>query len=59
VTFTWTFGEMSLQAVVSALLIRAHQPRIADDIDRQNGRQPSLDPSSAHLAGQSHREICG
>jgi hypothetical protein len=42
-----------------ALFIRAHQPRIAGDIDRQNGRQSSLDPTFAHLARQSHREICG
>jgi predicted nucleotidyltransferase len=31
------------------LLVLAHQPRIAGDIDRQNGRQPSLDPPFAHL----------
>ena len=29
-----------------ALFVRAHQPRIAGDIDRQNGRQSSLDPPS-------------
>src|SRR5262249_38856384 len=29
-----------------ALLILAHQPRIAGNIDRQNGRRPSLDPFS-------------
>ena len=33
-----------------ALLVLAHQPRIAGDIDRQNGRQPPLDPPFAHLA---------
>ena len=42
-----------------ALFVRAHQPRIASDIDRQNGRQSSFDPRFAHLARQSHREICG
>ncbi len=42
-----------------ALFVLAHQPRIAGDIDRQNGRQSSLDPPFAHLARQSHREICG
>jgi hypothetical protein len=31
------------------LLVLAHQPRIAGDIDRQNGRQSSLDPRFAHL----------
>src|SRR5215472_14084926 len=36
-----------------ALLVLAHQPRIAGDIDRQNGRQSSLDPRFAHLARQS------
>jgi hypothetical protein len=33
-----------------ALFVFAHQPRIASDIDRQNGRQSSLDPRFAHLA---------
>jgi len=33
-----------------ALFVLAHQPRIAGDIDRQNGRQSSLDPRFAHLA---------
>ena len=42
-----------------ALFILAHQPRIAGDIDRQNGRQSSLDPPFANLASQSHGEICG
>ena len=42
-----------------ALFVLAHQPRIAGDIDRQNGRQSSLDPPFAHLARQSNREICG
>jgi hypothetical protein len=32
------FGEMSLQALVRTLLIRAHQARIAGNIDRQDGR---------------------
>jgi hypothetical protein len=45
------FGEMSLQALVRTLLIRAHQARIAGNIDRQDGRQSSLDPPLAHLAG--------
>ena len=31
-----------------ALFVLAHQPRVAGDIDRQNGRQSSLDPSFAH-----------
>src|SRR5262249_32092797 len=39
-----------------ALFARAHQPRIARDIDRQNGRQPALDPPLAHSSGSpSHR----
>jgi hypothetical protein len=38
-----------------ALFVRAHQPRIAGDIDRQNGRQSSLDPRSAHRASPTHR----
>ena len=38
-----------------ALFVLAHQPRIAGDIDRQNGCQPSLDPPFAHLASPSHR----
>jgi hypothetical protein len=42
-----------------ALLVLAHQPRVAGDIDRQNGRQPSLDPPLAHLASQSQGETCG
>jgi len=42
---------MSLQALVRTLLIRAHQARIAGNIDRQDGRQSSLDPPLAHLAG--------
>jgi len=29
-----------------ALFVLAHQPRVAGDIDRQDGRQPSLDPFS-------------
>src|SRR6516165_1544172 len=44
---------MRLEPLVRALLVRAHQPRVAGDIDRQNGRQSSLDPSFAHLARQS------
>src|SRR6516225_402695 len=36
-----------------ALFVLAHQPRIAGDIDRQNGRQSSLDPRFAHLARQT------
>jgi hypothetical protein len=32
---------------VRAFLVGAHQTRIAGDIDRQNGRQPALDPLSA------------
>jgi hypothetical protein len=42
-----------------ALLVLAHQPRIAGDIDRQNGRQPSLDPPFAHLARPVPQEVCG
>jgi hypothetical protein len=42
-----------------ALLIFAHQPRIAGNIDRQNGRQSSLDPPFAHLARPVPQEICG
>jgi len=38
------------QCCERALFVRAHQPRIAGDIDRQNGRQSSLDPPLAHLA---------
>jgi hypothetical protein len=41
-----------------ALFVRAHQPRIAGDIDRQNGRQSSLDPPFAHLARPVRQEIC-
>jgi hypothetical protein len=41
------FGEMSLQALVRALLIRAHQARIAGNIDCQDARQSSLDPPSS------------
>ena len=33
-----------------ALFVLAHQPRIAGDINRQNGRQSPLDPRFAHLA---------
>jgi hypothetical protein len=33
-----------------ALFVLAHQPRIAGDINRQNGRQLPLDPRFAHLA---------
>src|SRR5262249_11620446 len=50
------FGEMSLQALVRALLIRAHQARITGNIDRQDGRQSSLDPPLAHPAGPSRNE---
>jgi hypothetical protein len=32
-----------------ALFVLAHQPRIAGDIDRQDRRQPALDPPFAHL----------
>jgi hypothetical protein len=45
------FGEMSLQALVCTFFIRAHQARIAGNIDRQDRRQSSLDPPLAHLAG--------
>jgi len=36
-----------------AFFILAHQPRIAGDIEAQNGRQPALDPRFAHLVRQS------
>jgi hypothetical protein len=38
-----------LQRGERALLVFAHQTGIAGDIDRQNGRQPTLDPLRAHL----------
>ena len=38
------FAANRTQRRESALFVRAHQPRIAGDIDRQNGRQSSLDP---------------
>jgi len=41
-----------------ALLVLADQPRIAGDIDRQNGRQSSLDPPFTHLARLVPQEIC-
>jgi hypothetical protein len=52
------FPADGMQLRDRALLVLAHQPRIAGDIDRQNGRQSSLDPPSAHLARQFHTEIC-
>ena len=40
-----------------AFFVGAHQPRVAGDIDGQNGGQSSLHLSFAHLTRQSHREI--
>jgi hypothetical protein len=42
-----------------ALFVRAHQSRIAGDINRQNGRQSALDPPFAHLARQSTGRSAG
>ena len=42
-----------------ALFVRAHQPRIAGDIDRQDRRQTPLDPLFAHLARPVPQGICG
>jgi hypothetical protein len=50
---------MRLEPLVRALFVLAHQPRIAGDIDCQNGRQSSLDPPFAHLASQFHGKISG
>jgi len=44
-------APMCLQPGERPLLIGAHQPAVAGDIGRQNGRQPSLDA----LAGQACR----
>jgi len=46
------FTANRMQRRERALFVRAHQPRIAGDIGRQNGRQSSLDPRSAHLASR-------
>jgi hypothetical protein len=40
-----------------ALFVLAHQPRIAGDIDRQNGRQSSLDPLSSWVHGHDATAI--
>ena len=53
------FTANRTQCCERALFVRAHQPRIAGDIDRQNGRQSSLDPPFAHLARPVPREVCG
>ena len=45
------FAANRAQSGERALLIFAHQPRIAGHIDRQNGRQPSLDLTPAHFSG--------
>ena len=42
-----------------ALFVHAHQPRIADDIDRQNCRQSPFDPTFTHLARPVPQGICG
>jgi hypothetical protein len=44
------FTANCTQGREGALFVLTHQPRIASDIDRQNGRQPSLDPLLTHLA---------
>jgi hypothetical protein len=38
------FAPDRFQRRKRAFLVRAHQPRIADDISGQNRRQPPLDP---------------
>src|SRR5215831_18621566 len=38
------------------LFVRAHQPRIAGDIDRQDGRQPALDPPFTHSGSPAARQ---
>src|SRR6516164_5555680 len=42
-----------------ALFVLAHQPRIAGDIHRQNGRQSSLDPRFAHPGNPALRDPRG
>ena len=37
-------AAMRLEALVCALLVRPHQPRILDDIGAEDCRQPPLDP---------------
>jgi len=51
--------KMRFETRVGAFFVLTHQPRIAGDIDRQNGRQSSLDPQLAHLASQSPGRFCG
>ena len=45
------FAPVRLQPGERLLLVGFHQPAVAGDIGRQNGRQPSLDP----FAGQARR----
>jgi len=45
------FAPDGSQRRESALLVLAHQPRIAGNVDRQDRRQPPLDPPLAHMAG--------
>ena len=44
------FAANRTQCRERALFVRAHQPRIAGDIDRQDRREAPLDPPFAHLA---------
>ena len=41
---------------VRSFLVGTHQTRIAGDIDRQDGGQPSFNPRFVHLGSQSQRE---
>jgi hypothetical protein len=43
------------QCCERALLVLAHKPRIAGNIDSEDRRQPALDPLSAHPAGPATR----
>ena len=47
------FAPVRLQPGERLLLVGAHQPAVAGDIGRQNGRQPPLHP----LAGQACRSL--